>query len=232
MGKETSPESLVAKIVLDDTRYVETLYVGKNGEKISKHISFDAYVNALNSFRESELTIMPRLPEKALDLRFGSKEDFVLTFFLEAQVLDSSYLKVENLVKLPYPNLVFFIKVNRGRHIDSRVFAVKECRAQVNESTRLYNFPYGNVYHNTGKICWGSTDITHRSYKEVGEAGRILPTFFQAVMNDDLYRSGSTVTSKVELCEFIEKQQKKTKFDNRILTPAGTLTYGGVLSNI
>ena len=69
--KERS-ESLIAKIDLDDTRFIETLYIGKSGEKISKHITFESYLNAISAFRESDMLDIPRLPDKALDLRYAS----------------------------------------------------------------------------------------------------------------------------------------------------------------
>ncbi len=220
-----SCESLIAKINLDDARFVETLYVGPNGEKMNKFITFEAYLNAISAFRDSDMIDIPRLPDKALDLRYAAADDFCISFFVDAQVADTAYLKVENCVQLPFPNLVFMFRVKKGKHSESKVFAVKDGRNKIDANTPLFNYPYGNVYLGSGKICWGNSRITSMNYKGVRDTGIVLPSFYSAVTNDDLYQHGATVSKDLELCEFIEKMSKKRKFDNALLTSTGK-TYG------
>lgn len=54
---------------------------------------------------------------------------------------------------VPFPEMLFIFSVQDKRIFSSLLFA---CIPPIGKhSDRLYSFPFGNVYGNDGKICWG-----------------------------------------------------------------------------
>jgi hypothetical protein len=196
-----------------------------------KTIKVEDLVCILKGCKEEPMKIekMPRAPQGMVDLWYGQDTDFRVSIFVPGDLRPTAYLSAKNEKMLPYPNLLFMFKVEGGNISRSSVFAVKVSRARaLQDDTKLYKFPYGNVWGDSGSICWGSNSGAVR-HKSLSDMEGVIATFFNAVMNNDLYKpgglnGGGTVTLNCSLEELLSKMSQEDVFPDKILMEAG-VTY-------
>lgn len=204
----------------------------------SKTIKVEDLITILKGCKEEALKIerIPRCPQGMIDLWYGQKTDFVVSIFVPGDLRPTAYLKEKNEKFIPYPSLIFFFKVESGNISESKVFAVKAQRARaVHDETELFKFPYGNVWGESGKICWGSNGQAVRD-KKLSDMEEVVETFFNAVMNNDLYNGrglngGGTVVKTISLEQLLDKMSQEDKFPEKLLVPFGS-SYGEVMGRL
>lgn len=125
---------------------------------------------------------------------------------------------------VPFPALAFSTTVTDGKIVDSRVFAVAD--KEINDATKLYHYPFGNVYSH-GEICWGGTGILKRTdYRSPKDLAGIPMEFLSAATNDDLWLKEYCTIPEVPalLSSIYEELQSKEEFPDEVLSPMGTKT--------
>lgn len=194
----------------------------------SKTVKVQTLIDILNGCKKESVKVekMPRTPQGMIDLWYGQDTDFTVTIFVPRDLRPTAYLKEGNERMIPYPNLLFVFKVAGGNIADSKVFAVKVPRARaITDDTELYRFPYGNVWTDGGKICWGGNASVVR-HKGLSDMEEVVAAFFNATMNNDLYnehglRGGGNVTLELSLEELLDKMAKEDVFPDKLLVSTG-----------
>ena len=224
---------MIAEIDLEDMDLVEcTLYADCISKKMKtkKTISLSDFKEMLSETKIEaiELRKMPRFPQGMIDLNWYDDHNYEVTVFVPEQVHPTAYLKEGNERFLPFPNLVFFFKVEKGAMVNSNVYAVKEKRARnIVDETTLYQFPYGNVWGN-GKICWGSNSGIFQ-LKAISDLENSVATFFNATMNSDLYNREWTTKKFESLEELLNEMAGKDRFPSEMLSSTHQL-YGMLMN--
>ena len=109
---------------------------------------------------------------------------------------------------IPFPDLIFKIKVKKGSIVDKMCFAVKE-----NDEVGLYQYPFGNV-SSAGYICTGNIHM-----KEISEyVESFSEEFFLGITNNDYYGDGSgRVNPKCSQEKLLQKLEKLDTFPEKWL---------------
>ena len=112
-----------------------------------------------------------------------SKSQSRTVLFKNKTLRDAQLLEYQN---IPFPYLLMMIKTsgeNGNVHLDqTRIYAMKS--PLVREDQLLYDYPYSNVYNDDNRVCWGGVPQKH---KNLFEATTAINTFFNTIMNNDLY---------------------------------------------
>ena len=186
-----------------------------------KNISYHSFLELLqkSTVEDENVTVrMGTLPEGWYD---GGYNDVTGTYeaIIHVPAAEQPFNYYEKSYILPFPDLVFYLKAQKGRITASKVFALAD---PIKKGDRLYRYPYGNVYED-GRICWGKNkklpEIT--CFKDFE---KVIQLFFAAETNNDLYKSPnfSRNSEKVELSqsELIQFLTGKTEFPVEILNPS------------
>lgn len=156
-------------------------------------------------------------PENTIEAFFGDYENYSCVWKVKGTTRVLVYGSKH--YHIPFPDLIFKIRVNRGSIVDKQCFAVKE------GDKSLYQYPFGNVSNN-GYICTGNIKVEGLS--EAVE--NFSEDFFLGKTNNDYYGDGKgrikpacsqeKLLDKLEkLDAFPEKWLVKTKLKmNDILT--------------
>ena len=127
-----------------------------------------------------------KVPKELVELSYVDKNNFHGLFLIPGQVFFVTYC--DKKYPVPYPSLLFSIRVVNGKVNKTNVFAVKETdKDRLDENTVLYNFPFGNVYQD-GSICWGGNKLPQiDGLSEVLKG--VIHLFYSAETNADLWNS-------------------------------------------
>lgn len=71
-----------------------------------------------------------------------------------------------------------------GVSVTSELARQRENPANIG-ATRIYQFPYGNVYSHDHKICWGNLELP--TIRNIADVERLVEMFFSASINGDLF---------------------------------------------
>lgn len=160
------------------------------------------------------------IPRELVDLAYVDNNTFHGLFLIPGQKFLVNYCNKKYAV--PYPSLLFSVKVVNGKVNETRVFAVKD--KYVGADTVLYNFPFGNVY-NGGNICWGSNTLPLIS--GVNEVlNKVILLFYSAETNSDLWNAQRINLKAIEGCHPILSSMYETlaqmeEFPSDALVPSG-----------
>ena len=161
---------------------IEVSYVDNSGATITKIIDPEELAAALSAQSKLTTGILP-LGTRGY-WRSNAKEYAI--YQIPEHIRKISYLDNKTFT-VPIPDLIFFIALNVSdtavRQLSQiALFATKGL--DYTDDTPLYCFPYGNVWHETGNICWGSVNIpTMNSIRGVIS---IAETFLGSVFNGHL----------------------------------------------
>ena len=208
--------SLVAKISLDDFQTVDVKLIGGDGSEFLKTITLKEYIKILKAEKENWEDI-PRLPMGTVRTQWKNEKYYRTLVFVPGDVRPTIFLGKPLLV--PFPNLGFYFEINNGSLSKSCVYSLKEGFYEITDESKLYHFPYGNVYTSDGHICWGGNRIP--SIKEPLQLEKVIRLFFDAPMNTDLYSQGISNKKKVPLEEFLTEMVDKDSFESKLLQENG-----------
>lgn len=189
---------------------------------VLKNISYQDFVELLTESRmnDDKVNRIGSLPFGFID---GGYESVTSTFeailHLPAQERPMKYF--EEVYIVPFPDLVFYLKAQKGRVTTSKVFALAS--GDTSEKAKLYRYPYGNVYED-GKICWGGNSNSIPSVHCLKDFEKVVTLFFGATTNNDLYKSPIYEKDGVQVnmsqTELLKLMQGKDIYPAEFLNPS------------
>ena len=125
--------------------------------------------------------------------------------------------------EIPFPALLFFYSIQKGRVINTEIYALKG--GQWNEKSVLYNYPYGNVNPCSHSVCWGTNVLPEVT--DLQKLDVVCSMFYTSPCNNDLYMAGKSTVWKIEnLRNVFEQLKKRQDFPDEILVNSGRGTVG------
>jgi len=121
---------------------------------------------------------------------------------------------------IPLPDCLFIINVDNTYIQNSYLYST----ISFNSSSRLYHFPFGNVYDD-GRICWGYNQLPRITDKQ--QLDGVVITFFDSPYNGDLYTTRYNGEG-LFLPQLLNKLKKLKQFPNQLLKNHGAKTIGGL----
>lgn len=197
------------------------------GDITKKTIAFSDFVDAINHSvvkNDNDYMMLGAMPKGFYNGGI-SKED---SFFGILTVLERKYPAKyhEERFLIPYPSLIFSFTVKKTRLVESAVYAATD--ASITDKTKLYHFPYANVYGN-GTICWGENSLP-----QIGclEELQLLPElFFGSPYNDDLFRNEWISKHDMHgMYSLMKSVSKMEHFPNEWLEPY-SMTVGDMIKS-
>jgi hypothetical protein len=127
-----------------------------------------------------------------------------------------SLLDASQSFTVPFPEMLFIFSVQDKRIFSSLLFA---CIPPIGRpQDRLYSFPFGNVYGNDGKICWG--DVHQAAIEEPIMLDTMIARFFGSVFSGHLVNGTSLFNPPdgvVNLRTLLESLSNQEFFPDNIL---------------
>ncbi len=205
---------LLGKISLEDIQIVDVTLVDEDGCKISKRLSLSEYIQVLSE-QSDVWTEIPKVPKGTVKLNWRDKENYRIAVFIPKDVRPTIFLKRGEPLMIPYPNLIFYFEMKNGTVSKSLCFAVKDSFESITDTTKLYNYPFGNV-STSGSICWGGNflGILKGNPQELEKR---ISLFFDAATNTDLYEQGVSCKKSIPLEELYNELNGKEFFDEELL---------------
>jgi hypothetical protein len=124
----------------------------------------------------------------------------------------------EGIALIPFPKLLFIASAKNGHTSGLSCFAFSG--NLLTPDTKLYSYPFGNVYP-TGSVCMGGFGMDIHGYYDLYS---YVQAFFELVTNDDLYDGTRSNKSGLRQLDFIKSLEGKEKFPKEMLAEIGT--YG------
>lgn len=165
----------------------------RSGEKSIKYISPDDLRNIFVDNTVFDFGFLPLIGKDYIGLRRYIKEGSREIFFIESSPCKTNVLHedlsnpVEN---VPWPRLLMVFITDRGASgklsIATTKLYVLKTPCLVGE-TKLYRFPFANVYEGDNKICWGDLTERLRNVETSAQMGGMVNDFIHSTMNNDLY---------------------------------------------
>jgi len=200
------------------TAGIKAEFEGTNGRKIFKNIGLNSMSRILNRDSEFDTGFLPIYGRHYMAIKryvkMGDKE----ILFIEAspcnRLIKWGHDNLDEITNVRFPGLLMAVtcRVNNDGTIspkDTRVFATQG--PILRDTDQLYRFPFGNVYHPDGRICWGSAGREHNKIRTLTQAGSLLDTFLFAGMNNDLY-GNDTNNANMGLEQYLRSLQDKPEF--------------------
>lgn len=187
-------------------------------------VKYVALQDVITAFRDQALA-SPLLPPGTVQYWRGYQYE-TIAVYTPAHTRTMSLCN-KNYENMPVPATLFvfqFYKNDDGFTLsDSGVFALDGDFQ--GETTKLYHFPYGNVFDDH-KICWGEVE---NHLKSVVQAGSLVDLFLGSDYNYDLdgrfqWSEGEDLSDDDEgyLAGFWKKMQGQDKFPKEHLIDTGT----------
>ena len=152
----------------------------EDGTIDQKTVSLNDIITNLASSYKFSTGLLPR-GTRAFS---GSSVTYSIVIEAAARRREISHEDLREVV--PFPHCIFAFYVKNNTISNTRLY----CRPQPLESDSdfLYNFPFGNVYHNDGRICWGSVSLPEirTPMNLIG----VVNMFFTSGFNGDLFDPG------------------------------------------
>lgn len=155
----------------------------EDGQIVTKTLELSSYLKLLDAskVREEAYINLSRelIPEGYIDGHYAGPQTFTCVWEVKgrkrqlvynARTADGGIRPMQ----MPYPDLVFGLSVLNGTKQAFYCFARKD------GSSRLYQYPFGNV-NSSGSVCMGSIATTTVTPRQIEE------DFFLGVTNDDYF---------------------------------------------
>lgn len=189
----------------------------ENGEMVINKVDLSTFLNILDATKVQEENYVrlsrELVPEGYIDGAFASDDTYWCIwkvkgakrqFVLDMRNGDDS---LRHHI-IPYPSLVFALKVHKGVRQAFRCYATKE------GSSALYEYPFGNV-NTGGSVCMGSIrtkDVTPANTEE---------DFFLGVTNNDYYSGFAKCGMDWSQEKLIKELSGKDEFPDNWLQECG-----------
>ena len=185
--------------------------VSETGRVIKKTLSVAGLVKLLNGSLRDDTTYsrVPKnfIPEGYVDGCICDASNFYIIW--KAKPKKRVVVYKEKIFSIPFPTILFALKVKNGFIQSKECFCMKE-----GDDDTLYNYPFGNV-NNYGSICMGN--IKFDPYTEIGAAKQFENDFFEGETNDDLLYQNQ-VAVEWSQGEMFNKLEKEERFPENWLT--------------
>lgn len=190
-------------------------YTSTSGEVIQKTVSAEDYAGLIGaSLKETKMNywrIQPEfIPEGFIDGCIAGNSNYQVVFKVKGAV--RTFCHTSGTYSIPYPDLVFFLEMKRGRINSKCVFALKK-----GNNETLYQYPFGNV-STSGNICTGNINLAE--VKEYGPQ-MFAELFFLGKTNNDYFHEGSHISTKWSQEELLRRLDGKKEFPERLLKESG-----------
>lgn len=187
------------------------------GLSVTKEMPYATFVEFLCDTNQRPACFGERLgiPEGCYDVTYDSPGNFSGIIIVPSEPFIVSYM--ENKYVVPFPSLAFYIKVSHGKVVKTLCRALKSGEKKITDKTKLYYYPFGNVYID-GKICWGGNSLP--DIEKPSDLSLIPRLFLSAPTNSDLWTSGANINlGKLEpvLSKVYEALNGKKQFPNAML---------------
>lgn len=117
---------------------------------------------------------------------------------------------------IPFPNIVLIYEFKNGVHNATQAFSVKEDHIEkVRSTTKLYNYPFGNVSPGGGHVCWGSNE--HEKLNAIADINIFTDKFLNSLTNQDLYQVGISNSSQKILPEFLNELKEQVEKEKDVV---------------
>lgn len=208
---------LPEKITIDVYRNgsIECTMLHENGAELNTFGSTDIFVDiASSALRSSKeyVKFNKGIPSGLVGFSVAGEGIYKVCVAVEAMSFPFTYKdsSMEDVVHIMthYPPMIFFHNVDRGRHVSSYVFALKESYEPGKENA-LYQFPYGNVGVD-GHVCWGNVNSILLDSVKFNMTDKLHTVFSASTFNGHL-SAGEDVFALAKQCE--------NEFDYEILKP-------------
>lgn len=133
--------------------------------------------------------------------------------------------KVYNFKNVGLPRILFAIKVCNNKCVNFKIFCVKEKDAFITNETKLYKYPFSNVFHD-GSVCLGNNSISSFQLKSINNI-ILIPEMFLSMPNSD-----HAYSNKKPYNEFLEELQDKKFDDNLLECYSPNRNYIGFINNL
>lgn len=210
---------ILANISSNDINLVKLSMISDENMVIDKTVTFEDYKNAIINVKNDGMNYfrLGYLPNTFLDGNFAIEKELTgkLALYVPGQLQRMTYQNNKDAAMIPFPSLIFFFEVEEGLIKYSQVFSIKEKAANINGTTILCNYPYGNVSPYEGRICWGSNSLPRiKSFKEFDS---LVALFINSPTNNDLFQAKHSVSKDITLMKLIQEQSKRSTFNNKLL---------------
>ena len=179
-----------------NSRYpVIATQIGDNGvRKGPFYLTINDLIQALESGTKSfnflaEDSISDRTPILPIGtIRYATNQTktvAVVSMEIDKKYWDIRYEDDKNFYTLGFPRMVvqYTVDLNEGYLSNMKIFAVKDDKKPITDTTPLFRFPFPNV-HDNGSVCWGKNERIQ--VKSLVELERGFQWFVSAPFNEDL----------------------------------------------
>ena len=223
----------------DDYHLIKIIINEDDGSRSEKEITRQTFSEIFKQESKNEYfcknEIFRTFPEveNIEGLLYGSKhqKDMKGIYFVPAAKMYMNIVGEKSMI--PYPSMIFCFSAKAGILLTSYCYAVKEKKlSELKASTKLYNFPFGNVEPYDHHICWGTNKMTNLyDYEDLREA---IGTFFYSESNKDYVSSGKSFNKKYGTYEeFLKILKEKERFPGNALVPCdNNLTLETIFNSI
>lgn len=195
----------------------DTTTIFDDGSVVKKKLSFEDFKKALGIAtvkQKLEYAPIPVLPKYFYKGGVTPKADsFWVALFVPAGLHQYCIQQTNEFMQLPYPALLFVLRVENGSASTRLCFAVKD--DILTERSVLYQYPYGHVARG-GSICMGSCNANMPS---ISQADAFVDAFLSGKDAGHYYTQGVFAKPKVSLRKLVGMVKEKGEFPKEWLMP-------------
>lgn len=201
----TKSNGYETKIRINDQKLVN-IREEHNGVILSDYnYTHEQFITSILESVERQVLTTPLLPRGCIMYTTINKNRHYLFVEVAPQVRKVFYNTV-CFDDVPFPRLLFGFSLmehyEQIRVENVYVAALEDFVLQ--ENTRVYYYPFTNVYQ-SGRVCWGNTKLP--LLNSISEIRVVIELFFNSINNDDLY--GGANLSKLSFRELLQSIQNK-----------------------
>ena len=188
-----------------------------DGSNLQKTLSFEDFKKLLDvstKIVEDKYRSIPKLPKYYHEGGVTKKcNSFWVTLFVPGERRQFYYQTTNEMLFVPYPNMIFLLKIGNGVVKSRYCYAIAD--NELTDSTVLYQYPYGHV-STSGDICMGSCS---KSLNSLSEADNFVEQFVLGSNQGHYYQNGVMSRKNVSLRELLSLTEKKGYFPAEWLMP-------------
>lgn len=168
--------------------------------------------SAYNIFNETKSFV---LPETGQYFQYGDisidQQSHTTFHLVPGKVRD--FLFVDEVFKVPFPNLLFKFDVEQKKIVNTSVYCVKKesisyfaGRDRVSSTPKIYRFPFPNV-SSTGRVCWGNNRSQVNSIETILDLDYLIEIFFMSAFNVDHFNHNDFNIPTIDFASMKREQQ-------------------------
>ena len=188
-----------------------------DGSSLQKTLSFEDYKKLLDiatKVVEDKYISIPKLPKYYYEGGATKKRNsFWVALFVPGNMHQFYYQTTEEMLFVPYPNMLFLLKIEKGVASSRYCYAIAD--DMLKENSILYQSPYGHV-DTTGDICMGSCST---KFASISEADTFIEQFILGANQGHYYTKEDMTVKNVSLRELLGLVEKKGYFPSEWLKP-------------